>query len=315
MDNPVARIREFVAFVRQHLTGDEKGEAQIFCERLFQAFGHAGVFEAGGNLEYRVHKGKTTRFADLLWRPRLLLEMKKSGEKLERHYRQAFDYWLYLVPNRPQYVVLCNFDEFWIYDFNYQLDEPLDRVRLDDLPKRFDAFNFLFPTPKPPLFHNNQVAVTRKAADKVARLFNHLIARPEKPLPADKAQRYVLQCVLALFAQGIDLLPHGKFSDLLQECKNGQSSFDLIGGLFHQMANPVPAEGGRFQDVKYFNGGLFSVVEPVELSVTDLWLLDEAAREDWSMVKPAIFGTLFEGSMGRKERHAFGAHFTSEADI
>ncbi len=315
MDNPVARIREFVAFVRQHLTGDEKGEAQIFCERLFQAFGHAGVFEAGGNLEYRVHKGKTTRFADLLWRPRLLLEMKKSGEKLERHYRQAFDYWLYLVPNRPQYVVLCNFDEFWIYDFNYQLDEPLDRVRLDDLPKRFDAFNFLFPTPKPPLFHNNQVAVTRKAADKVAQLFNHLIERPEKPLPADKAQRYVLQCVLALFAQGIDLLPHGKFSDLLQECKNGASSFDLIGGLFHQMANPVPAEGGRFQDVKYFNGGLFSVVEPVELSVTDLWLLDEAAREDWSMVKPAIFGTLFEGSMGEKERHAFGAHFTSEADI
>ena len=315
MDNPVAKIREFVAFVRQHLTGDEKGEAQIFCERLFQAFGHAGVFEAGGNLEYRVHKGKTTRFADLLWRPRLLLEMKKSGEKLERHYRQAFDYWLYLVPNRPQYVVLCNFDEFWIYDFNYQLDEPLDRVRLDDLPKRFDAFNFLFPTAKPPLFHNNQVAVTRKAADKVAQLFNHLIERPEKPLPADKAQRYVLQCVLALFAQGIDLLPHGKFSDLLQECKNGASSFDLIGGLFRQMANPVPAEGGRFQDVKYFNGGLFSVVEPVELSVTDLWLLDEAAQEDWSMVKPAIFGTLFEGSMGRKERHAFGAHFTSEADI
>ena len=29
MDNPVVKIREFVAFVRQHLTGDEKGEAQI----------------------------------------------------------------------------------------------------------------------------------------------------------------------------------------------------------------------------------------------------------------------------------------------
>ena len=136
MENPVAKIREFVAFVRQHLTGDEKGEAQVFCDRLFQAFGHAGIFEAGGALEYRVHKGKTTRFADLLWRPRLLMEMKKRGEKLERHYRQAFDYWLYLVPNRPQYVVLCNFDEFWVYDFNTQLEEPLDRVRLDDLPKR-----------------------------------------------------------------------------------------------------------------------------------------------------------------------------------
>ncbi|HBI44663.1 MAG TPA: DNA methyltransferase [Planctomycetales bacterium] len=315
MDNPVVKIREFVAFVRQHLTGDEKGEAQIFCERLFQAFGHAGVFEAGGNLEYRVHKGKTTRFADLLWRPLLLLEMKKRGEKLERHYRQAFDYWLYLVPNRPKYVLLCNFDEFWIYDFNIQLDEPLDRVRLDDLPRRFEAFNFLFPTPKTPLFKNNQVAVTRKAADKMAELFNRLVSRPDKPLPRDKAQHYVLQCVLALFAQSIDLLPHGKFSELLDECKKGGSSYDLIGGLFRQMANSTPAEGGRFQDVQYFNGGLFKVVEPVELNVTDLWHLEEAAKEDWSMVKPAIFGTLFEGSMGEGERHAFGAHFTSEADI
>jgi type II restriction/modification system DNA methylase subunit YeeA len=67
--------------------------------------------------------------------------------------------------------------------------------------------------------------------------------------------------------------------------------------------------------VQYFNGGLFKVVEPVELNVTDLWHLEEAAKEDWSMVKPAIFGTLFEGSMGEGERHAFGAHFTSEADI
>jgi type II restriction/modification system DNA methylase subunit YeeA len=315
MDNPVVKIREFVAFVRQHLTGDEKGEAQIFCERLFQAFGHAGVFEAGGNLEYRVHKGKTTRFADLLWRPLLLLEMKKRGEKLERHYRQAFDYWLYLVPNRPKYVLLCNFDEFWIYDFNIQLDEPLDRVQLDDLPRRFEAFNFLFPTPKTPLFKNNQVAVTRKAADKMAELFNRLVGRPDKPLPRDKAQHYVLQCVLALFAQGIDLLPHGKFSELLDECRKGDNSYDLIGGLFRQMASPTPAEGGRFQDVQYFNGGLFKVVEPVELNVTDLWNLEEAAKEDWSMVKPAIFGTLFEGSMGEGERHAFGAHFTSEADI
>ena len=315
MENPVGKIREFVGFVRQHLTGDEKGEAQVFCDRFFQAFGQSGIFEAGGNLEYRVHKGKTTRFADLLWRPRLLLEMKKRGEKLERHYRQAFDYWLYLVPNRPQYVVLCNFDEFWIYDFNTQLEEPLDRVRLDDLPKRFEAFNFLFPAAKPPIFHNNLVAVTRKAADKVSQLFQHLTQRPTNPLPRDKAQRYVLQCVLALFAQSIDLLPHAKFSELLHECKKGGSSYDLIGGLFRQMASETPAEGGRFQDVKYFNGGLFEVVEPVELSVTDLWLLDEAAQEDWSMVKPAVFGTLFEGSMEAKERHAFGAHFTSEADI
>jgi len=40
-----------------------------------------------------------------------------------------------------------------------------------------------------------------------------------------------------------------------------------------------------------------------------------AAEEDWSRVQPAIFGSLFQSSMDQKARHAFGAHFTSEADI
>ena len=59
------------------LTGDEKGEAQVFCDRLFQAFGHEGYKEAGAILEYRVQSKKnSTRFADLLWSNRVLIEMK-----------------------------------------------------------------------------------------------------------------------------------------------------------------------------------------------------------------------------------------------
>jgi SAM-dependent methyltransferase len=69
------------------------------------------------------------------------------------------------------------------------------------------------------------------------------------------------------------------------------------------------------RDVPYFNGGIFDVVEPVELKITELELLIEAATQNWSRVNPAIFGTIFQGSMGKKERHALGAHFTSEADI
>lgn len=316
MDNPTARIADFVAYARKYIKGDEKGEAQIFCEHLFQAFGHRGIKEAGGELEFRIHQGKGTKFADLLWRPRLLLEMKKRGEKLEKHYRQAFEYWLHLVPSRPLYVVLCNFDEFWVYDLNQQLDEPMDRVALADLPTRYAALNFLFPKEKAPLFHNNRVAVTRAAADKIADVFNRLVhpTRP-KPIPRERAQRFILQCVTALFAEDIDLLPRGLFTELLQECKRGGSSFDLLGGLFRQMASNEPADGGRYVEVRYFNGGLFDVVEPVELRVMELTLLLEAAEENWSRVQPPIFGTLFEGSMGKEERHAFGAHFTSEADI
>jgi len=107
------RLREVDAWCRQHITGDEKGEAQIFLDHLFQALGWvAGLKEAGATLEMRVPKNEAggTAFADPVWKPVVLVEMRKRGTDLQKHYRQAFDYWIHLVPNRPRYVVLCNFD-------------------------------------------------------------------------------------------------------------------------------------------------------------------------------------------------------------
>lgn len=131
MSKIVEDLIEFREYARS-LDGDEKGEAQVFCDRLFRAFGHAGYKEAGATLEFRIKKKgmRGTSFADLIWKPRVLIEMKKRGERLSLHYRQAFEYWLNAVPNRPRYVILCNFDEFWIYDFDRQLDEPVDTIPL-----------------------------------------------------------------------------------------------------------------------------------------------------------------------------------------
>ncbi len=311
MSDPAAPILEFVAYARA-LSGDEKGEAQVFCDRLFQAFGHKGYKEAGATLEYRVKNARSTKFADLLWRPRLLVEMKKRGEKLQKHYGQAFEYWLQLVPHRPKYVVLCNFDEFWIYDFDSQLNDPVDVVALEDLPKRYTAFNFLFPTERKPQFGNNRVDVTRAAAAKVAGVFNALVARGED---REQAQRFALQCVVAMFSEDAGLLPKDLFSELLDDCRRGASAYDLIGGLFRQMDSEQPARGGRFRNVRYFNGGGFQKVTPLELTPDETAMLLDAAAEDWSKVQPPIFGTLFQASMGKERRHAYGAHFTSEADI
>jgi tetratricopeptide (TPR) repeat protein len=70
--------------------------------------------------------------------------MKSRGEKLEEHIQQAREYWDELKP-QPRYVVLCNFDEFWIYDTTLQIEEPVNRVKLEELPQRYAALNFLFP--------------------------------------------------------------------------------------------------------------------------------------------------------------------------
>jgi len=307
------RLEHFIDYATNKCVGDEKGEAHVFCERFFQAFGHTGYKEAGAVLEARVHrKDKSVQYADLLWAPRLLLEMKKRGEKLERHYQQVFEYWIQLVPHRPKYVIVCNSDEFWIYDFNNQLDDPVDKISIHDLVKRRTALNFMLIDEQQPKFHNNRVSVTREAAENVALAFNSMITRGEN---REQAQRYILQCVVALFSEDIELLPQDRFSLLLDECPKGKNSYDLIGGLFRQMNLKKQANAGHYKDVPYFNGGLFESVDPIELTPDEHQLLVWAADQDWSMVQPPIFGTLFEQSMGKGPRHAAGAHFTSEAEI
>ncbi|HVR80791.1 MAG TPA: type IIL restriction-modification enzyme MmeI, partial [Luteimonas sp.] len=238
------RLSAFVGWVAQHLHGDEKGEAQIFLDRLFQALGHAGSVEAGGTYEHRVRrKGTATSFADYVWKPRVLIEMKRRGAKLEEHYRQAFDYWVRLVPNRPRYVVLCNFDEFWVYDFETQLDEPKEKLPLAELPQRWGALSFLLPEPAEPVFNNDQEAVTREAADLLATCFRSLILRG---VDRGLAQRFALQCLVALFAEDIDLLERYFFARLLDECTTPQLSYDLIGNLFRAMDDKGMTAGGRY---------------------------------------------------------------------
>jgi hypothetical protein len=147
----------------------------------------------------------------------------------------------------------------------------------------------------------------------MATVFREIVGRGED---RERAQRFILQLLVGMVAEDIGLLPEEILSGLLYECaEQGASSYDLIGGLFRQMASKEKARGGRFADVDYFNGGLFEVVDPIELKRPEAYRLHESARNDWGKVRPEIFGTLFQDSMDKKERHAFGAHFTSEFDI
>lgn len=52
-DDVVQNLHGLAGYARS-LRGDEKGEAQVFCDRLFRAFGHERYKEAGTTLECRV---------------------------------------------------------------------------------------------------------------------------------------------------------------------------------------------------------------------------------------------------------------------
>jgi SAM-dependent methyltransferase len=342
MTTTAQRLQAFAQFVQTHLKGDEKGESQIFLDKFFRAFGHEGAVEAGAVYEERIKKGSKagkTGYADLVWKPRVLIEMKKRGADLAKHYSQAFDYWQRAVPDRPRYVLLCNFDEFWVYDFDTQIDTPIDMVPLEQLADRTAVFGFMEVTERKSVFGNNQVEVTEKAAGRMGELYAMLRDRLTRqssvgangyspsdtaggannrlPLhdPALIAQRFVLQCVLAMFAEDRALLPDSLFVQSVQDCLGGESSYDVLGNLFSAMNSPGMTPAGRFKGVDYFNGGLFAQIDPIDLTHPELKLLEVAALENWSKVRPAIFGSIFESAIDAKTRHAHGIHYTAEADI
>ena len=266
------KLAEFTAWCRKNVTGDETGQAQIFLDRLFQAFGQPGCLDVGGATEFRLRKsdqdGGDTAFADYVWKPVVLVEMKKRGQNLQKHYRQAFDYWTRLVPNRPRYVLLCNFDEFRIYDFDTDLDTPKDTLTLADLPDRWGPLAFLALGSPKPTFDNDREVVTRQAADFLADCFKKLVQRD---VGRPTAQRFILQMLVALFAEDIDLLPKYFVTQVLEDCSTPASAYDLLGGLFDAMNTSPPPAGGRFKGVSYFNGGLFA--QPARLEIHDLELV------------------------------------------
>ena len=301
-------------------SGNEKQEGQTFVQKLLTAWGWDDATEAEVRFEHKIPKGGPAGgvgFADALIPGKVLIEMKQRGEPLARHFPQLQRYWFNLAP-KPTYAILCNFDEFWVYDFNQQVDEPIEQLQTTQLAERWPGLAFLSKQPQTPLFGNNQIAVTEKQAQAMGHLFHELKqqAANSERFTAHQAQRFVLQCVLCMFAEDREMLPNRQFSRALEACREKQeSTFDVLGGLFTAMNTPGVTPGGRFAGTPYFNGGLFSEIPQIDLSPEQLGHLIESAREDWRLVRPSIFGNIFEASSDDARRHALGQHFTSEPDI
>ena len=323
-------IETFLQFYRRYiLHGDEQNERSQgapFLEAFFQAFGHVGTRQAGAILEKSIpeagRRGRTG-YADLYWqRGSVLVELKRRSERrLDRHYGQVWDYVSHLNPP-PRYAVLCNFDEFWIYDFEQAIGTPVDKIRTEEIGFRLDAFRFMEGSVQAPLFRDGQIVeVTKAAAETMGELYQALHHRSQSPsthFNEQDAQRFVLQCVLALFSEYRQLLPDKAFSKAVAKCLPPQpeSTYDILcKGLFREMNEAGRTPYGQFQGVRYFNGGLFATLPPIELDQTELLMLDRATRHNWSKVRPAIFGSIFEATLATDDRHTEGIHFTSENDI
>ncbi|MEX2168089.1 MAG: DNA methyltransferase [Pirellulales bacterium] len=155
--------------------------------------------------------------------------------------------------------------------------------------------------------------VTRKIAAKLAQLAKSLeIAGHD---PEDVAQ-FLMRCLFTMFAEDIQLLGEEKdqFLNVLRAIKDPAHFVPEMEALWRTMNT-----GGYSTQLKkhllQFNGGLFAESHAIPLNRDQLDLLIDAAKQSWSDVEPAIFGTLLERALDPAERHKLGAHYTPRSYV
>jgi hypothetical protein len=77
----------------------------------------------------------------------------------------------------------------------------------------------------------------------------------------------------------------------------------------------VGALGAAGERVRKFNGYLFKDHTALPIEAEELEVLIKAAEAQWTLVEPAIFGTLLERALNPNERAKLGAHFTPPASV
>ncbi|HVV81904.1 MAG TPA: DNA methyltransferase [Kofleriaceae bacterium] len=248
-----------------------------------------------------------------LWWPerRALIDVAPHDAVLSFAWKDLLRVCLQLTP-APQYVVLTNQRDVQLYDLARDREAPRLSIPLDDLSKYSEAFPFLatdwVPGTTPRIV--NVEKVSAEVADLVAKLYRSV--RAQHPTRERDVIRFTLQCITAMFAEDIGLLPKNYFTALLYEGGKRGDVERRLHDLFVQMNDrDLPAP----RVVPYFNGGLFTDASTLPLGSEQIVALTKAAEANWTFVDPHIFGSVFQGIMDDAERHASGAHYTAHDDI
>ena len=305
---------EFIAKWRDG--GDERRDAQPFFEDLCRLVGHPTPREADPEhtwFTYEYGASKTTGgegWADVWKKGFFGWEAKGTHKSLERAYEQLKMYAdalqnppLLVVTDLRSIVVHTNFTNAVKREIRFTVDQ------LDDYATR-QILDAVFNNPEALRPGITRSAITQEAAEKFTRLAQALRARKNDP---QAVAHFLNRLVFCMFAEDIGLLPKQLFTRMVTSSLTDPAVFEKRSGeLFAAMHS-----GGdvAFENVDWFNGGLFDDDATLRLETDELKLLAEAARLDWSEIEPSIFGTLFERGMDPTKRSQLGAHYTDPDTI
>ncbi|MBZ5572242.1 MAG: N-6 DNA methylase [Acidobacteriia bacterium] len=292
----------------------ERGETQTFYNEFFEVFG-ASRRRVASYEEPVKRLGNRRGFIDLFWKGVLLVEQKSAGRDLKKAKEQALDYFPDLKDYElPRYLLVSDFQQFELYD----LDEGTEiRFPLRDLPRHVEHFAFIVGVEK--RIFRDQDPVNIAASEILGSLHDALKASSYK---GHDLERFLVRLLFCLFADSTGIFERDSFRSLMEDrtAPDGSDLGPWLSRLFDVLDtvedDRSPALDDDLKQFPYVNGDLFR--EHLRIPVFDInmrFLLLEACRFNWEAVSPAIFGSLFQSVMEKKERRSQGAHYTTEKNI
>jgi hypothetical protein len=293
----------------------EKGECQTFYNEFFDIFGitrrRVATFE-----EPVKGLGKDRGFIDLFWKGVLLVEQKSAGRDLGRAKKQALDYFPGLKEQElPRYVLVSDFQTFELYDLE---DDTSVSFSLSQLPAHIEHFGFILGVQKRAF--RDQDPVNIKASEMMGKLHDAL---KSSGYEGHNLERFLVRLVFCLFADDTGIFePRDILSSLISQrtSPDGSDTGMWLSQLFEVLNTPIDKRQRNLDEdlaqFPYVNGDLFEERLPSPSFDTSMRsLLIDALDFSWDVISPAIFGSLFQSVMEKKERRSQGAHYTTEKNI
>lgn len=342
---PEQQVDDFLARW-QSADGTEKSNYQLFLTELCTLLDLPQPDPAGENHEQNAYvferrvdirrpDGSINRgYIDLYRRGSFVLEAKQTGKGLDTAgwdkamlaAQNQADQYVRALPadeGRPPFIVVTDvgrslelYAEFTRSGGSYvpYPDPGHHRIRLEDLkrPEIQQRLRQLWLDPDQLDPSKHAARVTRSLSRTLADLARSL---EKSGFDVERVAHFLKRCLFTMFSEDVGLIPNGQFTALLQRLQETPENFpDAIESLWQTM-NSGGYCGVLNARLQQFNGGLFRNINPIPLDSEQIGLLINAAEHDWSLVEPAIFGTLLERALDPRERHKLGAHYTPRAYV
>lgn len=291
----------------------ENAESQSFLNDFFDIFGINRRRVATFEQPVRTDE-KGVKKIDLLWEGVLLVEMKSTGQSLDKAYTQGKNYFKGLTDKQlPRFVLVCDLNEFRLYDLDNDKDY---RFELKDLVKNLPLFDFMNGGD---IDEITEYDLNEKAALLLGKLHDAL---EDSGFVGHQLQVFMVRILFCLFAEDTGVFNHNQFVKYLQNFTD-ESGLDTemhLAKLFQILDKPNSERNtnlsDELNDFPYVNGDLFKErIEMPSFSSSMREQLLQCCYFNWHNISPAIFGSLFQSIMDKDSRRNLGAHYTSEINI